>query len=73
MPNRAPDTGLPKTAAKPALTPEITRRRRSSSRKRGMSANRLARAAPVLRLVLPYRPNRQCARHDSCAELNGPP
>src|SRR5713101_7657218 len=38
MPKSAPETGVPKTAAKPALMPQITSRRRSSSRSRSMSA-----------------------------------
>src|SRR5713101_7586780 len=49
MPKSAPETGGPKTAAKPALMPQITSRRRSSSRSRSMSANRLVRA-DMLRL-----------------------
>ena len=47
MPKSAPETGVPNTAAKPALIPQITSRRRSSSRRRRMSANRLVRAAPI--------------------------
>ena len=47
MPKSAPETGVPNTAANPALMPQITSRRRSSSRRRRMSANRLVRAAPI--------------------------
>jgi hypothetical protein len=47
MPKRAPETGVPNTAAKPALIPQITRRRRSSSFRRIRSENRLVSAAPI--------------------------
>ena len=47
MPKRAPETGVPNTAAKPAPIPQITRRRRSSSLSRSTSAKRLVMAAPI--------------------------
>ena len=47
MPKRAPETGVPKTAANPAPTPQITRRRRSLSSSRRRSAKRLVIAAPI--------------------------
>ena len=42
-----PEIGVPKTAAKPAPIPQITRRRRSSSFSRSTSAKRLVIAAPI--------------------------
>ena len=47
MPKSAPETGVPKTAANPAPTPQITRRRRSLSSSRSTSAKRLVIAAPI--------------------------
>jgi len=47
MPKRAPEIGVPNTEAKPALMPQITRRRRSSSLMRKTSAKRLVSAAPI--------------------------
>src|ERR1051326_4272476 len=47
MPKRAPETGVPKTEAKPALIPQMTSRRRSSSRSFRMSAKRLVSEAPI--------------------------
>ncbi len=72
MPKSAPETGVPKTAAKPALMPQITSRRRSASSSPRRSEKREVSAAPIWAAgpSLPTDPPKASVR-TVAAELHG--